>query len=371
VDQQPAGRVAEILAQGMDWETVRAIAAHHRVLPLLYRWLCECCPEQVPAQEMAALRSIYQANALRSLKLARRLIRVVEALSAQGVDCLCLKGPTLAVQLYGDIALRQSIDLDILVRKVDLPHAYPALMSAGYTPEIPPGVLSPAQMVRVNKHLGFYDREERLELHSEILESGMAHPVPPGYFCQDPGTVTLLDRPLPVLSAEANLLMLAMQAAGDGWDVLKWPADLARACQVCPPRDWSAFLSSAREMGVARLVHLALLLAVDPGGAALPPEVLAQCRGDARARALAGEVITRLTGQPRPAPVNGLTFYLRARERLRDRLYYVLNQSFIPKQVDWQTFRLPAWLSPAYVILRPLRLLVKFSFGALRGIFQR
>jgi hypothetical protein len=165
--------------------------------------------------------------------------------------------------------------------------------------------------------------------------------------------------------------MLAMQAAGDGWDVLKWPADLARACQVCPPRDWPAFLSGAREMGAARLVHLALLLAVDPGGAALPPEVLAQCRADTRAQILAREVINRLAGQPRPGPVNGLAFYLRARERLRDRLYYVLDQTFIPKQVDWQTFRLPGWLSLAYYVLRPLRLVVKFTLAALRGIFHR
>ena len=32
------------------------------------------------------------------------------------------------------------IDLDILVRKVDFPRAYPALIGAGYTPEIPPGL---------------------------------------------------------------------------------------------------------------------------------------------------------------------------------------------------------------------------------------
>ena len=52
-------------------------------------------------------------------------------------------------------------------------------------------------------------------------------------------------------------------------------------------------------------------------------------------------------------------YYLRSRERYRDRVYYVLDQTFMPKQADWIAISMPAFFYPLYFLLRPLRLLLK------------
>ena len=54
-------------------------------------------------------------------------------------------------------------------------------------------------------------------------------------------------------------------------------------------------------------------------------------------------------------------YFLQARERLTDRLYYLIDQAFVPKQADWLTVKLPKILHPAYFVLRPIRLFKKFS----------
>jgi hypothetical protein len=56
-------------------------------------------------------------------------------------------------------------------------------------------------------------------------------------------------------------------------------------------------------------------------------------------------------------------FFLRERERWRDRLYLVLDESFVPKQVDVLSWPLPEALFPVYYGYRPLRLVYKFVVG--------
>ena len=55
----------------------------------------------------------------------------VEVLDAAGLRCVTLKGPALAMQLYGDDVTRPSSDVDLLVARPELEHALAALGAAG------------------------------------------------------------------------------------------------------------------------------------------------------------------------------------------------------------------------------------------------
>jgi hypothetical protein len=59
--------------------------------------------------------------------------RVVQILAAAGVPCVTLKGPALASAYWGDIALRPSVDVDVLVAPADVERADAALVGAGLT----------------------------------------------------------------------------------------------------------------------------------------------------------------------------------------------------------------------------------------------
>ena len=121
------------MQQPVRWKPVFELAERHGTQPLLYQALSGLEPA-VPPEEMFVLQQAYQTNLHKSLLLSRELIRIVEALTALGIEVMPYKGLALAEVLYGDIALRQSGDIDLLIRPQDLARIRDAVRELGYTP---------------------------------------------------------------------------------------------------------------------------------------------------------------------------------------------------------------------------------------------
>jgi hypothetical protein len=85
---------------------------------------------------MLALDRASQTNLHKALFLSRELIRVVDRLQAISVDVLPYKGVALAETVYGDIALRQAGDIDLLIRPQDFARARKSLRELGYQPHL-------------------------------------------------------------------------------------------------------------------------------------------------------------------------------------------------------------------------------------------
>ena len=100
------------------WKSLFDLADNHGTLPLLYQALSSL-EDAVPADEMRTLKQSYQTNLHKALLLSRELIRIVESLTERGIEVMPYKGLALAEILYGDIALRQSGDIDLLIRPQD------------------------------------------------------------------------------------------------------------------------------------------------------------------------------------------------------------------------------------------------------------
>jgi Uncharacterised nucleotidyltransferase len=86
-----------------------------------------------PGRLLSQLRMEFYGNSLRNLHLARELVKLSNLLECQGVAAVAFKGPVPAATVYGDLALRQFIDLDILVRRSDLSKAIETLTAQRYT----------------------------------------------------------------------------------------------------------------------------------------------------------------------------------------------------------------------------------------------
>ncbi len=85
---------------------------------------------------LSALKRRYQINLHKALFLSRELIRIVEHLSALGIEVMPYKGVALAEMAYGDIALRHAGDIDLLIRPQDFPRIRDAVRELGYTPHL-------------------------------------------------------------------------------------------------------------------------------------------------------------------------------------------------------------------------------------------
>lgn len=195
----------------------------------------------------------------RHLALSDALRAMLLAFTQQGIRCAPLRGLALAQQLYRDPSLRPMGDIDLLVRKRDLPAVTMILKEMGY---------------RVcDRRPGFAQE------FSYTLEFFKTEPVPiivePHWTIAYPPFVERLDmdavwrRCVPgracgvetlVLSPEDALLNLCLHLLHHGDQVAPWRVDEVDAYVRRPPRGltWPRLVETARQAGVGRLAAAAL-----------------------------------------------------------------------------------------------------------------
>ena len=114
-DPAQAEALRRHLSQPPNWSEVMVLAERHRLVPHLYLALKNSASDLVPADAWEKIRQRFRANATRNIQFMTELVRVVRALEQVGIPALPIKGPALAIQLYGGLECRQFGDLDLLV----------------------------------------------------------------------------------------------------------------------------------------------------------------------------------------------------------------------------------------------------------------
>ncbi|MGL4819197.1 MAG: nucleotidyltransferase family protein, partial [Bacilli bacterium] len=94
----------------VDEERLITLLDEHRLYPIVSESAVAAYP-----QVAAWIREEKQYNAFEMLALTRSLVQLVQQFDAAGVRYLCLKGPVIALRLYGDLSQRTSRDLDVVV----------------------------------------------------------------------------------------------------------------------------------------------------------------------------------------------------------------------------------------------------------------
>jgi hypothetical protein len=108
-------QIQELSRAKIHWPDFLRCVDRHRVAPLVYRHLRRSGGNGVPAAVMSALHSRFESNTRRSLVNAGELVRLHQLFQENGLAFLPLKGSVLALQIYGNLALRHAGDLDLLV----------------------------------------------------------------------------------------------------------------------------------------------------------------------------------------------------------------------------------------------------------------
>jgi hypothetical protein len=124
--------IKDILRNPLNWEEVLQSAFWHGIAPLVYHKLKGIQESHfMPQEVMDKLKGAYQGNLARNMYLYAELKRILDAFSEKGVEVIVLKGAALAKTVYGDIGLRPMGDIDLLVKREDLPRAEKTMSGAG------------------------------------------------------------------------------------------------------------------------------------------------------------------------------------------------------------------------------------------------
>ena len=313
-----------------DWPSLLAEAAPQGLMPLLAWTLNRACPDAVPPEILHHLQQRLRANAERTLALSAELLRLLDLFPKPRIPVVPFKGPAIAWLLYETPALREMSDLDLLIRPQDLDNALHLLQRHAYHPAYKG---APTNFYRRGRELPLtrHDGKVAIDLHWALL---------PAHFHLDPepffhrlAPVTIAGRRILTFCPEDLLLYLCVHGSKHAWYSLHWLADITRLLDRHPDAVEPA-LARAREAGLARPFLLGLSLARDP------------------AQAL---------------PSGGHRYQLSLTDRLTDRFNYIYGL-LAPTPAEWMALRLPAALFPAYYLVRPVRLTLKYTAVAARRL---
>ncbi|QHW30852.1 nucleotidyltransferase family protein [Paenibacillus rhizovicinus] len=246
----------EILLEELDWYLFLALAKHHRVIPTIYAKLCRLDRGLIPDDIHRKLKDDYQFNTFKMLHLCGEMERVCRAFEDHEVRALMLKGPILAEALYGDLSLRTSKDLDILVAFEQLEQAEEVLLSLGYESDMKP-VLN--NMKRKTHHISYShpDHRVQVEVHWQMRPNSTTEPSFDALWTRR-RVSERASGPVNFLGEDDLLFHLVIHGARHGWFRLRWLTDIDR--MVRQGVNWSSALPIMNNYRAYELCSQALIL---------------------------------------------------------------------------------------------------------------
>jgi hypothetical protein len=345
------GEASEIdgLLGGVDWASFAACARRHRVGAFLHHRLPAAAKERLPEGSLAEFARAAERAVQRGLVQSAELVRIARALEEAGVGVTSVKGPLLAVQLYGELGQRHSGDLDLVVAQAEVERADAVLQAKGYRRTEPDFVLTPRQQ---SAHLHFHRENEYLNPSSGFkLELKWRLYGPTGGCGAEREWREVAGSRVATLAPGANAIYLFAHGARHGWFRLFWLVDVALLLQD-DGVDWAEAAENARRSGVRRSLLQGAVLARDLMGVPMPPALARLSREQG---ASLGTLASRACGQiskevrPGSSPAEPIPYMMLLQEGwrsrwaiLQGRFMYAKNWRILPLPDRWFALHYPA-----------------------------
>jgi len=323
------------IESGVDWDRAFNLAKHWEVEPVFFSNLLRL-DSKIPKEIVGrAAQSEMQARA-RATAATLWAVDVVRQMEGVGIPCIMLKGPALGVIAYDDLSFRTFADADLLVTKDDLIRARDHLQGLGFEPLFDSG--DEEILVRNGHALEFANSGRKVELHWTLLSHHLALDLPADDLWNSATSIEIAGRELRTLDRVSLFLFLCAHGAKHEWERFRWVCDIAQLAERLTDVEMARVGALARQHNARRIVLLAtemarLIAYADTLG-------LGQSGfGDAsrvtslvKRAAYHYESLADLPPSPGQSDFGSrfaaLTYWMGARERLRDRLL-VLSRAFL------------------------------------------
>jgi hypothetical protein len=358
-------RIRVLVRPDLDWATFMALADRHALVPLVHQHLSSL-PTKVPTLWLERIEKAARTNAIRALFLGNELARILDVFHSRRIAAIPFKGPVLAAQAYGDTALRQFDDLDIIVPHRDLAVAHEAMLALEYRARYPwkrGGEPIPSRIPGEYTYRG--PGQSLVELHTEYT---MRH------FPGRPDLALLANRLVPVsldgrnmetFRAEDELPILCVHGAKDFWERISWLVDLGALLETSVRFVWDAAFESAESLGARRMMLLGLSLAQELLEVPVPSAVAEKIQLDGEVTRMTEQLVRRLTIDQRAwRAASRLRFRFALVENRSDAARYVWHLATAPSEDEWPGEDTGILGSRLQAVLRPFRLARKHSAAA-------
>ncbi len=362
--QKEEAQIHALCSRIIDWDALIKLVDRHRVPSPVYQNLNRFGENIIPESVLIRLKNRFHRNAQRVLAKTAELVRIVKRFEKNGISVLPLKGPVLALQLYGDLGSRHVGDLDIMVPPKRVLEAQGLLLQGGYRRTHPNFELTPRQdlvYVRNNQHFGYFRKDLgiRVELHWRFGSNRYIFPLRFNELWRDRQTIQLGGADMATLSLEHTILFLCTHGAIHAWFRLFWLNDVAQLMIKNDSIDWNTLMRHAGQLGISRMVAEGVVLASSLLGSPLPEPVRVFAEQDRGVDRLARTTFYLINhpGGPSHKPFTRPYYCSKVhRVMLRGDPRYKL--AFCARLLgggygDWYRVPLPDGLFPLYYLLRP------------------
>lgn len=309
---------------------------------------------------------LLSAQSLRNIEIASATVAVINTLARSSITGIVVKGPVLARMVYGDIGLRDYVDVDVVVPNATAEDAVRALTESGYQVDLPESATVRSAVLEARSEIACRTPDGRVavELHHRLFPRyRRASNEDMFWACRK--IDHLWGAEIPTLRNEHAVLWLAFHGAKHAWSRLLWLVDIARLATVSGI-DWEEVSQLAQQFRLERAVHIAFSL-VESILRVGSPLRETNARTRMRASALRRVAECRLeSGRTASAELRDHWFALRVEDAMRDRIHYVMSLALRPTELDYRSCALPMYLHWLYTPIHAVRVTSKVASAAFR-----
>jgi Uncharacterised nucleotidyltransferase len=356
-------RMHALLQQQPDWELIFRLAGSHRTIPLLAYNLHQHATRLLASDIQARLQKYHRDTTWHNMVLAVEVLRLIDLFSTRGINVVPFKGTVSAILAYGDMAMRACGDIDLLVKQQDHGKAEQLLENEGYRvvtryqDALQSGLYQEQRRIYVDLHWGI--PPDYLQLDTDRL-------------WDDLGPIDLLGRSVLTFSPRDTVLVTATNVVKEyAMPSLHHLSDIAALTGRYTDEDWAALFRRACEIGCQRMLIAALLFSRRLLHITLPSSGPARLFRHHGINRVVDELQDHLFLQSDEQDIEEETRLIHQRDA---RVYNLaltdspwrrcrswLNWAGTPNSADHAFIRLPMTLAFLYFLVRPLRLLIKYT----------
>ena len=264
---------------------------------------------------------------------------------------------------YGNLALREFHDLDLMVHSEDVLRARDVLVGDGYSLWSPLARPTDTALVRSSNRQVCFTNKERgtsVDLHWGALHEMFSFQLDVEQLWQTAYVERQEGVSFLSLSPEHLLLYLCAHGAKHCWRNLCWLCDIACHIQSVSRMDWDECIRLAELTGCDLLLKHTLLLSEEVLELQLPAPIKRYV-DDERARVLAETAQAFLLREhgDHPGYLGPLRYHLALSKGWRNGASLIFERVFVPAEPDWDRVRLPRPLYFLYYLFRPIRFVVE------------
>jgi hypothetical protein len=247
-------RIQGLMSQNVDIDRLIDMAFQEGLTGFLYKSLMSSgVLDTLGEEQKERLQSFYYNTVVFNVKLLHDLGEVLELLDQENIQVVLLQGIALLPQIYDDVGLRPTTDIDLWVEEKDFSALVRILLSQGYQRDklYPTTFRKGSTILDLRTHILWADRikarEFLLSKNQETIYNATK-------------TIEVDGHEVRCLNEYDQVLYLMLHALKHNVERLLWLADIKLLIEDWKHADWQPLIDRARELGQEKPIYYILFL---------------------------------------------------------------------------------------------------------------